>query len=90
MIRQRLSRMIAVTALGAPLLLGACASQEAAIRQAQDTANAAKAEADQANATAQQALAAAQAADQKADKADADAQAASQKADMMFQKSLHK
>lgn len=83
-------RAAALLALLCPLALGACASQEAAIRQAQDTANAAKAAADQANATAQQALQAANAAQQTANQAESAAQAASAKADQMFQKSLRK
>ncbi len=71
-----------VLMLAAPLFLGACATPES-VKQAQDTANAAKAEADQAMATAQQALSAAQ-------QAEADAKAANEKANRMFQKGLQK
>ncbi|HLY55967.1 MAG TPA: Lpp/OprI family alanine-zipper lipoprotein, partial [Stellaceae bacterium] len=81
---------IAIWAVAAaPLLLGACASQDA-VNKAQQTADAAKTEADQAMSTAQQALSAAQAAQQTANQAESTAQAASQKADMMYQKSLRK
>jgi hypothetical protein len=71
-----------IVVLAAPLLLGACASQDD-VKRAQATA-------DQALATAQQANQAAQAASAKADKAEADAAAASAKADRMFQQSLKK
>ena len=96
MVTNRAVRLGAMLALTSPLLLAACASPDA-IKQAQETANAAKAEADQAQATAQQALqtaqsanSTAQAASQTANQAESDAQAASQKADKMFQRNLHK
>ncbi len=68
--------------VSAPLLLTGCATSEQ-ITAIQNTANAAKAEADKAMATAEQAL-------QVANKAEADAQAANEKIDRMFQKHLRK
>jgi len=96
MLKNPAIRLSAALAVMSPLLLGGCASPDA-IKQAQDTANAAKAEADQTLATAQQALqvaqaanSAAQTADQAANKAEADAQTAIQTEDKMFQHSLKK
>jgi methyl-accepting chemotaxis protein len=96
MVSRHARRIALILSTATPLLLGACASQEA-VKQAQDTANAAKAEADQALAAAQQAQQAAQQAQQTAqqalqtaNQAEGETQALSQKVDKMFQRSLHK
>ena len=89
MLKNPAVRLSAVLAVMSPLLLGGCASPDST-KQAQDTANAAKAEADQALSTAQQALQVAQSANSTANKAEADAQTAIQTEDKMFQHSLKK
>ena len=89
MLKNPAVRLSAALAVMSPLFLAGCASPDA-IKQAQDTANAAKAEADQALSTAQQALQVAQSANSTANKAEADAQTAIQTEDKMFQHSLKK
>lgn len=74
----RSKRSLLCAVLSAPLVLGACAHQDA------------KAKADQALSIANKALVTAQDASRKADQAAADAHAASEKADRMYDRSLKK
>jgi hypothetical protein len=65
MSRNMMTKTALAALLGAPLLLGACASKDD-VAKAQDTADRALASAQQANSTAQQAMQTAQAANERA------------------------